>query len=192
MGYFDSLADKMKDMKPPIQRRYNEVGVHILGILETKMVKSTRFGKSDTFVAEFVTLQSTSPAQEAGAKTAWAPSMSWDGTPRDIRGFIAAVGKRRFEEITTAHMSAIVDFKRDQSGNLVDGQGVIPLDLNGNPTRTPLLLNPLRGKLVKVRVTTKDRSDKGKGEWTQHDWYPVPADVEPVLLKKFEEMLKPT
>lgn len=152
-------------------------GVHILGVLKTRMQSSTRVGKPDTFIADFITLQSSNPAQEIGAKTQWAPSMAWDGTVRDIMSFIAAVAKCRFEQVSVAHMNAIVDIVRDEKGEPVKGEDGFDK-----------LVNPMFGRLVKCVVSTKDRSDKGKSEFTVHDWYSCPLDVEPALLKKFAEL----
>jgi hypothetical protein len=163
-GYFDTIADKLKDVKPPIQRRYCAEGVHILGILGTRMNRSTRLGKPDTFIADFYSLQSSNPAQEVGAKVQWAPSMAWDGTLRDIMSFVAAVAKVRFEEVSIAHLNAITQ----------DGT------------------NPLYGRIVKVIAHGKDRSDKGKSVFTIHDWYQCPGDIEPAMLEKFKELTKPT
>lgn len=169
MGYFDSVADKLKDVKPPIQRRYCEPGVYILGIKSTRMQKSGRIGKPDTFIAEFITLQSNNPSQEVGALVQWAPSMAWDSTMRDIMAFIAAVAKKRFEDVQVAHMNAFA-----------------PLVEAGAPVQP----GPAFGKLVKAVVRSKER--EGKSDFTTHDWYPCPLDVEPALLKKFEELTKKT
>lgn len=180
MGYFDRLQGELGKIKPPVQRRYNDNGVFILGILKTRMQVSTRLGKPDTFICDTVTLQSSNPAQEIGAKTQWAPSMAWDGTVRDIMSFIAAVAKCRFEQVTVAHMNAICEVVRDEKGEPVIGEDGFEK-----------LVNPMYGRLVKVRVFPKqndERKASGKEPFSAHDWYPCPLDIEPALLKKFAEL----
>jgi hypothetical protein len=182
VGYFDSVADQLGKIRPPLQKRYNDNGVFILGIVKTRMQKSTRLGKPDTFIADLVTLQSSSPSQEVGAKTQWAPSMAWDGTLRDIMSFIAAAAKARFEDITTTHLNLVVETKKDPAGKeLVGADGF------------PIQENPLFGRIVKCRVYPKlsdERKAKGKEAFSAHDWMVCPADIEPAMIAKFNELIK--
>lgn len=180
MGYFDALQGKLKDIPKPIQRRYDQPGVYIFGVLETRMQSSQRFGKGDSFIAKLVTLDSNNPAQEVGAETAFVRPMSWgESSVRDIMAFIAGVAKARFEQVTIAHMNAIVDTKRDADGKEI-------LDAAGQP----ILANPFFGKVVKCHVRLKQR--EGKEDFTEYDWYACPSDKEAAALKKFAELVKKT
>lgn len=178
MGYFDSFDTK--NVRPPISRRYNEDGVHVLAILENKLhSKETglRLGKPEAFVLRTITLQSSAPAQEVGAVTSWSPLMSWDGTPKDLMSLIAAAGRCRFEEVTKAHLNAITEYKKGPDGLLLR-------DAAGHA----ISVNALAGQIVKVRVTSKAR--EGKSDFSQHEWSPVPPNIYDEMKAKAAEWIK--
>lgn len=168
MGYFDEHQKQFNDAQAPLSKRFNLEGNYVVAILTTKMKKPRKIGGSDNFICEMVTLQSTNPAQEVGAKTSQVIKMEWDGSLGDIKSLIAAVAKRRFEEVTIPIANAVVDVERDANGNAKK-------DAFGQDVPK----NPLKGEIARLRCYTKQT--QSEGTFTVHEWSACSAEEEAKL-----------
>lgn len=171
MGYFDDYEKDIEDAKRPLTKRFNAKGTFTFAVMLTKMQPPRKPGGGDSFVVELLTLSTTAPEQEVGARTSWVSKMAWDGTLGDMKSFAAGVTGARFEDIKKPHLNAMVEVKRDENGvPLKDGKNTIPL-------------NKLYKRLVRCRVYETVNPENGK-VFTKHEWSVVPA----ADVKKMEQI----